>query len=232
MPCLARSVGPGATGRAEEQQTGAVHSSASACWGQLTHAGIKTDTSMVQSYREAKLLQEPACPRYMSHLSPIRAAKSFGRGAPYEHALVHKDKRTYSLRHSTKTYSCREEGGEAGRHTNTHSEPITGSVSHGPTGPSRPHVVTTCIDHIWWPEALLARGSPTVLPHWNRLADSRPDSLAWSCPAWLPSCLELCRCHLTSGHWECVVKGDDTSLRAQPSFKKTATAHNSLLWRL
>lgn len=66
---------------------------------------------------------------------------------------------------------------------------------------------------------LLAWGSPTVLPHWNGLADSRPNSLVLCYPAWLPSCLEQCRCHLTSGHWECVVKGDDTSLLEDPGFK-------------
>lgn len=63
---------------AEEKQTGAVHSSASACWGQLTHAGIKTDTSTVQSYREVMLLQKPARLLDMSHLSPMHAAKSPG----------------------------------------------------------------------------------------------------------------------------------------------------------
>lgn len=66
---------------------------------------------------------------------------------------------------------------------------------------------------------LLAWGSPTVLPHWNGIADSRPNSLLWCYPAWLPSCLEHCRCRLTSGYWEWVVKGDDTALLADHSLK-------------
>lgn len=178
--------GPGSdweTGEAEEQQTGAVHSSASACWGQLTHADIKTDTSTVQSYREVRLLQKPARPLYTSHLSPRARSQVSWQHAAYEHALVHKDKR----RDSQKKKTCEDTillqtSRRGGRQTQAHAsrkrEPITHSVSHGPIELlSWPHVLTTCIDHICWPEVLLAWGSPTVLPHWNGLADSRPNSL-------------------------------------------------------
>lgn len=220
--------GPGSdweTSEAEEQQTGAVHSSASACWGQLTHAGTKSDTSTVQSYREVRLLQKPACPPL--HVSPVSYAGSqvAWQSVPREHALVHKDKRDIQPQTYTPGYT-------AGRAAHKHNQRKRGSrtkpslsqtesVSHSPIRPlSWPHVLTTCIDHICWPEVLLAWGSQTVLPHWNGLADSRPNSLLWCCPARLPSCLEHCRCHLTSGHWECVVKGDDTSQRADPQLLK------------
>lgn len=136
----------------------------------------------------------------------------------------------------TRAYSCRRVGGRgrqmhSQRKSEIHTkEPIIESVSHGPMALlSWPHVLTTCIDHICWPEVLLAWGSQTVLPHWNGLADSRPNSLVWCYPAWLPSCLEHCRCHLTSGYWECVVKGD-TSAIADPGFKIILTIHNRPLW--
>lgn len=53
---------------AGERQTGAVHTSASACWDQLTHAGTETGTSTVHWYRDRKLLQQPALPL---HVSPV-----------------------------------------------------------------------------------------------------------------------------------------------------------------
>lgn len=216
--------GPWETSEAEEQQTWAVHSSASACWGQLTHAGIKTDASTVQSYRGAMPLQEPACPRFMSHLSPACAAKSLGSSKRFH----------VNMRWCTKTKGS-QTCTQADRKPNTHTlenegqaqiKPICESVSHGPRELlSRPHVLTTRIDHVRWPEVLLAWGSMAVPPHWNGLADSRPNSLAWCYPAWLPSCLERCRCHLTSGRWECVVRGGDTFTSAA---LEILTAYNHL----
>ncbi len=128
---------------------------------------------------------------------------------------------TYARGHIAADKAGREANTDTQRKKEAHNkQPITECVSHGPIALlSWPHVLTTCIDHICWPEVLLAWGSPTVLPHWNGLADSRPNSLVWCYPAWLPSCLEHCRCHLTSGYWECVVKGDDTSLLAHPEIK-------------
>lgn len=129
VPCLAWLVGP--QSEAEEQQTGAVHSSASACWGQLTHAGIKTDTATVEAVPETRL-------------SPPR-------GSPVLHArsqISWHGSTVNSGTCSTVELPTRESG-----HSRTKSDErraeraIAESVSHGPVALlSWPHVLTVSVD--------------------------------------------------------------------------------------
>lgn len=74
------------------------------------------------------------------------------------------------------------------------------------------------MDHICWPEVLLAWGSQAVPPHWIGLGDSRCNSLVRSYPARLPSRHERCRCCLTGGQCEYAAKGD-TLLLSHCSFR-------------
>lgn len=86
-----------------------------------------------------------------------------------------------------------------------------------------------CADHMFWPHVLTVSadlqgcscaGCRAALPTLENISGTAgPTAWLAAAPRRPPSCLERCRCCLTSGQRECVVKGGRASPRQQPSFK-------------